>query len=462
MNNLWINKYKPNNLNEIVGNKNQIKKIEEWLSNVETMKTMSLIVSGNHGIGKSLTVKYVLEKNNYMVKTILPNEIKLYRNDGDFHDFFNYKNSIKNKIKFSTGDYNKKLALIFDETESITLTSEKKFIIEIFKMNNKKKLFPLIFISNNQHSKLLNDLKKNCVEIRFVPPANYELTHLVNKILKNENMRITDNNVIDKFIDFSQSDIRKLINILQELNYHYHNKEIKESDFNDYIKLSKQKYNELGLFETTLEMINKKKTYDEINQFYENEKVLLPLMIHENYPKKILNKSNNNIFNLLDTVNEISDSISVGDNIETSIYTDQNWFLQKIHCFFSCVNTNYLINSEKTKEIKVSDIKFSSDLNKTSLKNINKKNINNLIKLLPNKSLEEILYINKITNYLVNKDKVNDIIQILKEYNSGFSIKDIELCIKIDKTFDFTKFNSKEKKQINKMIDSATATATSC
>ena len=57
---------------------------------------------------------------------------------------------------------------------------------------------------------------------------------------------------------------------------------------------------------------------------------------------------------------------------------------------------------------------------------------------MPNKSLEEILYINKITNYLVNKDKVNDIIQILKEYNSGFSIKDIELCIKIDKTFDFT------------------------
>lgn len=458
MNNLWINKYKPQNLDMIVGNKNQIKKIEEWLDNLENLKTMSLIVSGNHGIGKSLTIKYILEKNNYLVKTILPNEIKLYRNDGDFHDFFNYKNSIKNKIKFSNGNFNKKLALIFDETESITLTSEKKFITEIFKMNNKKKLFPLIFISNNQHSKLLNDLKKNCMEIRFIPPANYELKNLVNKILKEEKIIIKDENVIEKFIDFSQSDIRKLINILQELNYHYHNKVITQDDFNDYIKLSKQKYNELGLFETTLEMINMKKTYDEINQFYENEKVLLPLMIHENYPKKILNKSINkkNIFNLLDTVNEISDSISVGDNIETSIYTDQNWFLQKIHCFFSCINTNYLINSEKTKEVKLTDIKFSSDLNKTSLKNINKKNINNLIKLLPNKSLEEILYINKIANYLVNEDKVEEIINILKQYNSNFSIKDIELCIKIDKTFDFTKFNSKEKKEINKMIDSAT------
>ena len=192
MNNLWINKYKPQNLDMIVGNKNQIKKIDEWLHNLENLKTMSLIVSGNHGIGKSLTIKYILEKNNYLVKTILPNEIKLYRNDGDFNDFFNYKNSIKNKIKFTNGNFNKKLALIFDETESITLTSEKKFITEIFKMNNKKKLFPLIFISNNQHSKLLNDLKKNCMEI------------IINVLLLHKNyglnLRIIDGNVLKKVV----------------------------------------------------------------------------------------------------------------------------------------------------------------------------------------------------------------------------------------------------------------------
>ena len=43
---------------------------------------------------------------------------------------------------------------------------------------------------------------------------------------------------------------------------------------------------------------------------------------------------------------------------------------------------------------------------------------------------------------------------ILKNYNANFNIKDIELCIKIDKTFDFVKFNSKEKKDINKLIES--------
>ena len=453
MNSLWINKYKPQNLEQIIGNRNQIKRINEWLSNIDSLKSMSLIVSGNHGIGKSLTLRYILEENGYLVKTIFPNEIKLYRNDGDFTDFFNYKNSIKNKIKFSSGQSEKKLALIFDETESITLTSEKKFITDIFKMNNKKKLFPLIFISNNQHSKLLNDLKKNCLEVRFIPPANFELKNLICKVLNKENIKIESNKIIDLLIDFSQSDIRKLINILQELNYHYNNKVISEENFSKYIKLSKQKHNELGLFDTTLELINFNKTYEEINQYYENEKVLLPLMIHENYPKRVLNKTKFDLNKLLDQVNNICDSISVGDNIETSIYTDQNWFLQRIHCFFSCINSTYWINSSPTKGIKLENVKFSSDLNKTSLKNINKKNINNLSKLLPNKSLQEILYINKICNHLANNNKIDDIIKILRNYDVNFSIKDVELCIKIDKTYDFIKFNSKEKKSINKLIE---------
>ena len=245
-----------------------------------------------------------------------------------------------------------------------------------------------------------------------------------------------------------------MINILQELNYHYNNKVLSEENFNKYITLSKQKHNELGLFETTLELINSNKTYEEINQYYENEKVLLPLMIHENYPKRVLNKTKSDLDTLLDQINNICDSISVGDNIETSIYTDQNWFLQRIHCFFSCINSTYWINNSSTKGIKLESVKFSSDLNKTSLKNINKKNINNLTKLLPNKSLQEILYINKICNHLANNNKIDDIIKILRNYDVNFSIKDVELCIKIDKTFDFIKFNSKEKKNINKMIDS--------
>ena len=87
--------------------------------------------------------------------------------------------------------------------------------------------------------------------------------------------------------------------------------------------------------------MNKYNDYKTIYKLYESEKVLLPLMIHENYKKRFQkNLYDNRYYKLL----KISDSIS-GDNIETSIYTDQNWYLQNI-CFYTCVNPSYWINKK--------------------------------------------------------------------------------------------------------------------
>jgi hypothetical protein len=157
---------------------------------------------------------------------------------------------------------------------------------------------------------------------------------------------------------------------------------------------------------------------------------------------------------LTDIVNEllkISDSLSKGDNIETSIYTDQNWYLQNIHCFYTCLNTIYWLNRNNKKEIPIEDIKFSSDLNKTSLKNINKKNILNLLKIIPNKSNQEILMINNISNFLIQNNKENELIKILQEYKD-ITIKDVELFIKIDKNIPFTTLENKDKKRISKHL----------
>ena len=60
--------------------------------------------------------------------------------------------------------------------------------------------------------------------------------------------------------------------------------------------------------------------------------------------------------------------------------------------FYTCVNTSYNINTDKTSgSNKAVTINFSSDLNKTSLKNINRKNIHNLLKIIPDKTIDEIL-----------------------------------------------------------------------
>jgi replication factor C subunit 1 len=449
MKDLWINKWTPKCINDIIGNKQAIKRIDEWLSNFDNTNINNLIISGNHGIGKSLTIKLLLQKYNFYTKIIYPDDIKNYRLNNDFSDFYNFDTSIKHQMKF-TNNSSKKLALIFDDTECISLSSERKFIMGIHKDNTKKKIFPLIFISNNNHSKLLNDLKKNCLEVKFYTPSSFDIIKLIKKICKKEKIIVKEPQSVMKLIEFAQNDIRRLINLLQEYSYCF--SEITEKNITNFINNSLKKKIDIGLYDSVLKLINNYNEYDEIFQLYESEKVLLPLMIHENYYKKTFSKLNKFSFNeQLDQAINISDSLSKGDNIETSIYTDQNWYLQNIHGFYTCLDTSFWINYSN-EQLSSAKIKFSADLNKTSLKNINRKNISNLTKIVSKKSIHEILMLCKLTNKLLNKNKSKIIIDILKKYKKDIDIKDIELCLKIDKTIDFIVLSTKDKKEINNLI----------
>jgi replication factor C subunit 1 len=449
MEKIWINKYRPTNLNNIIGHETQINKIKSWIKNLSVNKNQAIIISGNHGIGKSLTTKLIFEELNYLIRIIYPNEITDHRILDDFNEYYNYKNSIYSKINF-TNSNKKNIVLIFEETENISLTSEKKYIMDIFKENNKKKCFPLIFISNNQHSKLLNDLKKNCEEIYFNSPPKEQIINIIKNICSKENIMIEEESALDILVDFSQNDMRRLINLLQEFSFNFNI--LNNNNVNIFIEKSREKNIDIGLFNATHKILNSYLDYDNIIKLYESEKVLLPLMIHENYLKKVLNKCDESWDDILFNLVKISDSISRGDNIETSIYTDQNWYLQNIHGFYTCLNSSYWINKLNDNNIEVKNIKFSSDLNKTSLKNINRKNITNLHKIIHIKSIYDILILNRICNYLINNGKDQEIINILSSYNKDITIKEIELCLKIDKTIDFTTLCSKEKKKISKMI----------
>ena len=178
-NDLWINKWRPDSINDIIGNKCNIQKLDNWIANFDKEINNSIIINGKHGIGKTLTVQLLLTKYKYKYKIIYPDEIKLFRLNMDFDDYYNINNSIESKVKMKSG--NKKIALVFDETESITLTSERKYVFNIYKINSKLKSFPLIFISNTNHSKLTNDLKKYCPEYNFSSPSSHEFVEYIKK-----------------------------------------------------------------------------------------------------------------------------------------------------------------------------------------------------------------------------------------------------------------------------------------
>jgi hypothetical protein len=442
INNIWLSKYQPQKLDEIIGNKEQINIIQKWLLNFENSDNHAIVISGSHGIGKNLLIKLLLIETGYNIKNIYSTNLK---NKNIISEIIHNCSNTKNIYKSFNQSINQKYAIVIDDTESITLTSEKDNLLELFKFNSEHRYFPLIFISNLQHSKLINNLKKMSLDISLNAPPIDEIKHYIKNICSKESMNIQDDNIYIQIIKFCQSDIRRLLYVLQDLFYTYNKQIITIEMFKEYQYMTQKKDIDVGLYFAAKNLLDDYKNINKCLQLYETEKVLLPLTIYENYYKKIFKQSTLTNDTILDIMSNITNSVSIGDVIETNIYSDQNWFLQNIHGFYTCVNTSYTmnniinnnnINNTKNKIPKVKlnyDLVFSADLNKTSSKNINKKkNISMLQLKFKNKNIDDILYINKIF-FELEKNKNTSIIKSLKNiYN--LDNKNIQIALKIDKT----------------------------
>lgn len=435
MNNIFITKYIPKEPSDIIGNKDNIDFIQNWLYTFKNSVFSSIIISGHHGVGKSITIKTILKHLNYDVQYLYSYNLKNIKKINELINMNSY-----------CFENNNKFAVIIDDFDRITLTSKKNLIFQLFKENQDKKFFPIIFLTNEQHSKLVSNIKKSCPELKFQFPEINELITYVTKICKNENIKIKDETLIIDIIKYSQLDIRKLLLILEDLKLTYNDKEINDKEWSYYILSSKRKNINIGLYESTRKIFDKYTNIPKSIELYETEKVLLPLMIFENYAKNLLQRQVPSNKEFYEIMYKISDSISIGDNLETNIYTDQNWYLQNLHGFYTCVETSYYINKYPRKNSNVYSLSFSTDLNKTSLKNINKRNINNIQNLLENKNLTDIMYLNKIINNNISNNKYGFIKKFIKNYN--LSNKHIELFNKIDKSLEKIKFNNKIKKQL--------------
>lgn len=453
----------------------------------------SLLILGNHGVGKTCMINTILNEMEY----------KIY--NFNFNIIRNTKNIKEELEKIAKGDVldaingvKSKVVILIDKLESITSNLDKKTIITIIKTNEKYKICPIILISNNKHRKILFDLRKICYELIINPPTNDELTLLLKKICDNENIYIRDNNVNSIILNHCQNDFRRILNLMYDIVYAVVGKEneITMKVINEYCNISKSKDIDFILFNISEEILYKYDGIEFILSQHEKEKTLLPLMMHEHYLniikqrhknlniretfgysseicENIINKKlfenneqmnglnnykNSNVKLDFNKINKISNALSYGDIIENNIYGDQLWDIQELHGFYSCVMVSYLLNSDYTygkQNYDNYEVKFITDLNKTSLKNINKKNILSVInidKLFTNMEINDYLNMCQILQYLINTDKIDECKIKIDGYNIK-KIEQLELLLKMDKIcYEKTNIKSKYKEQIKKLL----------
>lgn len=457
---IWTDKHKPTKIGELACNVPGVNSIKAWLNKWPSMKKEAyisnrevkkkggkknskdrnkscLMVKGTHGIGKSVSVETVLKSSGYRIKKINFNSIKIGK---DIKSLMQQIINSNNVLDMINGDASK-TAIVVDELESVSSTTDKNFITTMLKTNDLYWYLPIVFISNNQHSKFLSDIRDNSLEIKFWPPYKSDMNQILNKICAKEGINIRNKLVSDKIVEYSQSDIRRLINTLEDIKFTYDGEPINMNIIHEYFNMSKKKDIDKDLFKATGKLLDDYNSIDECITYYETEKTALPLMIQWNYVKRVIdycdevegdNKS-------CDTLLEVADMLSTGDVVENYIYGDQSWDMQEIHGFYTCAATSFELDRyKKSSEQNIfdnepgSNISYTLDFNKTSIMKINRKNVINANRCFQNSmDISDYIYMNKIIRRFVKNNKIKECVEMMRDY--GIELEHIESLLKIDK-----------------------------
>jgi hypothetical protein len=394
--------------------------------NNNSINKSCMIVTGNHGIGKSSFVVSILNSLNYEICKINFIKINNIKNINEFIQKTIFGTSIYDKIDNKN---NKKKIILIDNLECISSNNEKNLIKIITKLNDIKWYVPIIFISNNEHNKLIYFVKKNAYEVQIYNPSYEIMENICCKICLEENINLVNEKVIKKIIDYSHNDIRSLINILQSIKTIYGEKYFSCNDFENFIKTCKMKDIDYHIFDGAQKLFFGYDNIDNVIRLFETEKTAIPLMIQQYY----IDYMSNNI----DVTNKISNSLSIGDMLEEYIYENNIYDIRDIQSYFQCVYPSFILtNKLNPKKIDYTQFncyfKYPSDLNKTSIRHINyTKNICPSNKVFKNMNINDYVYINNIIRNLINSNSYELCNDFFDKYDC--SISTFESLLKIDK-----------------------------
>ena len=115
MDNLWVDKYKPTDIKDVVCNKTIVKNIDKYINSLkkEQENKHIIMIRGKSGSGKSLISRLVLEKYNYRIIEL--NSINL---KSELNTILYNSIHYKNVLEFFMED-NRKTAIIIEEIESM-------------------------------------------------------------------------------------------------------------------------------------------------------------------------------------------------------------------------------------------------------------------------------------------------------------------------------------------------------
>ena len=203
-NQIWVDKYRPQTLGEIIGQDHFVKRVKAFIN---SKSLPHLLFAGAPGTGKTTTA-LVVARELYGENGMKGNFLELNASDDRGIDVI--RNQIKEFAKLkSLTDVPYKI-ICLDEADSLTKDAQQALRRTMEKYSSSCRFI----LSCNELAKILDPIQSRCVIFRFKRLDGKSLNILLSKVEKEEKLKI-DKNAKTLLVEISQGDVWRLLNTLQ-------------------------------------------------------------------------------------------------------------------------------------------------------------------------------------------------------------------------------------------------------
>jgi replication factor C subunit 1 len=317
---LWVDKYTPKKVNQFLGNGYSIKKVMSWIREFSVdQKSKILLLIGNPGVGKTTAVKAVSERLGYTLKEFNASDTRSAKMiKGLLFD----NTSLVGYFSGKKPTVNKKQIILMDEVDGMSPAG----MTELIKLSKSAK-HPIVCICNVETTSV-RKLSQKSTKIRFYPVPYEKIVSRMQVILHHEKQSVPKD-VVNQVVKSCNGDVRKTINKLQFLCTGGCGHVTPDND-NEFQVSNDTIFNTVGSLITNRNALE----IDDTLQYHFTDTLMIPLFLQENYPRAI---STGRSRTTLENMVNVSDSISLGDTVNTKIMKDQQHTLMPFNGILSTV-----------------------------------------------------------------------------------------------------------------------------